>query len=580
MFYARADKSVHRDFLKTLLFFTLLCIVFFIWNSHAHGATEPAFTWTIDVIYPVQADTKAVSTAEKTRNAMFSELMNSLSAGGLQTSVEKFRSSKGDIYRLKSLTKTSLADFRRHLYSVIAKKIRLTSGPARVSISGRVNPAQALTIYIDSNPSTGYHWALDSSSGAKVVFEKTLFERRSFKYGAAEIQILLFKSNQEGSATVDIAYRRPWRKQDEEKIHLKLETADQLPLSLDISNPYAVKETAPTESISNQSRKTTLGSDDASALPTSLDWRTYGVVPDVRNQGGCGSCFAFGTVGIMESALKISGWPMTDLSEQFLVSCNDDGWNCDEGGLTAHKYHYDTLGQNQTVIGAVLETDMPYTESDGTCTIAYNHPYILSGWVFVPGDEWTVPTVNQIKNAINTYGPITAGVCAGDAFDAYESGVFSTDENCGGSTNHQIILVGWNDNNGANVDGYWILRNSWGSDWGESGYMKIKYGTSRVGEGTSYVTVASCDNDPVYNIDRSLYYDSIQTAYTGAYTGQTLLMKEETFIEDISMSRSIAVTLRGGYDCYYSSNSGFTTISGSMTIGGSNSVTVDQLIIK
>jgi C1A family cysteine protease len=325
---------------------------------------------------------------------------------------------------------------------------------------------------------------------------------------------------------------------------------------------------------------------EAVALPTSYDWRTYGAAPAVRDQGACGGCWAFGTVGIMESALKISGLPMTDLSEQFLISCNSDGWDCD-GGLTAHMYHYDTLGQSQSSIGAVLEADKPFIESNGTCTVAYDHPYILSNWSFITADEFTLATVDQIKTAIYNHGPVTAGICAGDAFNDYVSGVFSTDEiatTCtDGSevyTNHQIILVGWNDNNGVDVDGYWILRNSWGAFWGESGYMKIKYGTSRVGEGPSYVTVEACSDRAVFNEDKSTYYDTIPTAYAAASTGQTLLMQEETFVENISLTRSIAITLSGGYNCEYSSVTGSTTVNGSVTIGGTGSVTVDNLIIK
>jgi len=173
------------------------------------------------------------------------------------------------------------------------------------------------------------------------------------------------------------------------------------------------------------------------------------------------------------------------LSEQFLVSCNTYGWNCEEGGLTAHMWHYDTLGKNQTAIGAVLEADKPYTARDGTCEVAYEHPFVLSGWEYIASDEWTVPSVQQLKAAIAAYGPVTAGVCAGYNFQHYNGGVFSTPDYCGqGSTNHQIILVGWSDADG----GYWILRNSWGAWWGESGYMRIAYNTSRVGEGASWVT--------------------------------------------------------------------------------------------
>jgi len=145
-------------------------------------------------------------------------------------------------------------------------------------------------------------------------------------------------------------------------------------------------------------------------------------------------------------------------------------------------YHYDTLGNNQFAVGAVLEADKPYTATDGSCTVSYNHPYKSAGWQFITGTEWGMPAIDEIKNAIATYGPVTAGVCVGREFQEYSGGIFSTNEDCYGGTNHQIILVGWNDADG----GYWILRNSWGRWWGEYGYMRIAYNTSRVGEGTSW----------------------------------------------------------------------------------------------
>lgn len=98
-----------------------------------------------------------------------------------------------------------------------------------------------------------------------------------------------------------------------------------------------------------------------------------------------------------------------------------------------------------------------------------------------------MPTNDQIKNAIITYGAVTAGVCVDNGWYTYSGGVYNPTSNvCGGSTNHQIVLVGWND-----ATQSWILRNSWGPSWGESGYMRIRYnptGTnSRVGEGTSWI---------------------------------------------------------------------------------------------
>ena len=469
----------------------IFCVLFLGWSGSGYGGTTPSFTWTVDAVYPVPEESVAVGKAAIARNAMFREVVTNLSTGGRGASLEKFRSTRGDVYRIKSKSRMPLDDFRRQFHSEIAKKISFLSGPVRMSISGKSPAGGSLTVVVDSNPSTGYHWVADSSSGAEVVFKKSTFHKRSFKRGAAQSQHLVFTSRQVKAAQVDLVYRRPWRKQDSENIQIKIETDDVLPEVMDLSDPFAASEISPDAYQESPGQRSYLK--DATALPSSYDWRTYGVVPDVRDQGSCGSCFAFGTVGIMESAMKISGWPMTNLSEQFLVSCNKDKWNCN-GGLTAHKYHYDTLGKSQTVVGAVLETDMPYTATNGSCRVAYNHPYMLSNWSFITTNEFSLATVDQIKTAIYNYGPITAGICAGDVFSNYTSGIYSTDETtttCGGnSTNHQIILVGWNDNNGVDIDGYWILRNSWGTGWGDSGYMKIKYGTSRVGEGTSYVTVA------------------------------------------------------------------------------------------
>ena len=163
--------------------------------------------------------------------------------------------------------------------------------------------------------------------------------------------------------------------------------------------------------------------------------------------------------------------------------------------LDGHKYHYDTLGKNQTTIGAVYETDKPYTAMNGRCRVNYNKPYALSTGHSLLAVSTLSPQTTRSKSAIYTYGPITAGVCAGSGWDAYSGGVFSTNETsqCGGSTNHQIILVGWNDS-----EQYWILRNSWGTGWGIDGYMHIKYGVSRVGEGTSWVTATSDSTSVVY----------------------------------------------------------------------------------
>jgi C1A family cysteine protease len=210
-------------------------------------------------------------------------------------------------------------------------------------------------------------------------------------------------------------------------------------------------------------------------LPAQWDWRLQNGVTPVRDQRNCGSCWAFGTIATFESLLLIKETMSTDLSEQHLVSCNTSGWGCN-GGWWAH----DMLVSP----GAVLETDFPYEAADVACGGPYNYPYQLIGWAYVDGDN-KIPTVDKMKEAIYTYGPVGAAVYVGTYFQSYTGGVFDRNEAASGcgcdppaQVNHAITLVGWDDNKGS---GAWILKNSWGSGWGESGYMWIEYGISNVG---------------------------------------------------------------------------------------------------
>ena len=219
-------------------------------------------------------------------------------------------------------------------------------------------------------------------------------------------------------------------------------------------------------------------------LPSSFDWRDTGL-PPVRNQGGCGSCWAFGTVGALESQIMIQSGTAVDLSEQYLVSCNESGWSCG-GGWWAHDYHAWRIPTGEAETGAVLEADFPYQASDVPCSPPHDHAYTINDWAYVPGNEYSV---DEIKQAIYEYGPVAAAVAVGPAFQAYSAGVFDNDESGSYGINHAIVLVGWNDAYAWDGDTYgvWILRNSWGSGWGEGGYMYITYGTSRVGYAANYI---------------------------------------------------------------------------------------------
>ncbi|NOY88772.1 MAG: PKD domain-containing protein [FCB group bacterium] len=215
-------------------------------------------------------------------------------------------------------------------------------------------------------------------------------------------------------------------------------------------------------------------------LPAAFDWREHNGTTPIKNQGACGSCWAFGTVGPLECAIKIRDGKTVDLSEQWLVSCNAEGWGC-AGGWMAQDY-FQWKGDPCGDAGAVLESEFPYAAKDLSCGCPYDHPYKIYSWAYI-GSENGTPTVDQMKQAILEYGPISVSVYANSAMQAYSGGVFN---GCGtGTINHAVVLVGWDDTQGPN--GIWIMRNSWGAGWGENGYIRIPYGCSKIGYAACYI---------------------------------------------------------------------------------------------
>lgn len=217
------------------------------------------------------------------------------------------------------------------------------------------------------------------------------------------------------------------------------------------------------------------------ALPSRFDWRDLGGCPPVRNQGACGSCWAFGTIAPLECNILIKDHKEVDLSEQWLVSCNTNGWGCN-GGWWAHDYFQWKMDRcNGT--GAVLEKDFPYRADDLPCEGPYNRPYMIDSWRFIGFAQGVAPT-EAIKQAILDYGPVSVACAVTQAFGAYTGGVFNENDPTA-QINHAVALVGWDDSQG--TDGVWFLRNSWGPGWGEEGYMRIEYGVCKVGYAACYV---------------------------------------------------------------------------------------------
>ena len=218
------------------------------------------------------------------------------------------------------------------------------------------------------------------------------------------------------------------------------------------------------------------------ALPTSVDWRTAGAVTPVKDQGQCGSCWAFSTIGATESAWFLSNKTLVSLSEQQLVDCSSaEGNQGCNGGLMDYGFQY--IIDNK---GVTTEAAYPYTAQDGTC-VAKGKPVAarLSGFKDVPTNSEAA-----LMTAVSQQ-PVSVAVEADQAvFQMYGGGVMT--KACGTNLDHGVLLVGYGTTGG--VD-YWLVKNSWGAAWGDKGYIML-------GRGAKYGNPGQCgiQMDPSYPV--------------------------------------------------------------------------------
>jgi len=238
-------------------------------------------------------------------------------------------------------------------------------------------------------------------------------------------------------------------------------------------------------------------------LPKSIDWRDKQVVSEIRDQKSCGSCWAFSTIATLESGIAIKTGILYDLSEQELVSCAKFKYGnlgCNGG---TYKGAFEYIEDNK---GICSELSYPYTSQDGNTNkcikncVIIPESKVLNYTIIPPNSDFEMMKALVIK-------PINIVIEADSkSFQLYSSGIYSDYIGCNGNSqngknpdskpnlDHAVVIVGYMYNNNSN-ENYYILRNSWGIQWGESGYM-------RIGKGQQYGKYGMCGllSEPLYPI--------------------------------------------------------------------------------
>ncbi|KAG6407078.1 hypothetical protein SASPL_130060 [Salvia splendens] len=202
------------------------------------------------------------------------------------------------------------------------------------------------------------------------------------------------------------------------------------------------------------------------AIPSSIDWRKKGAVTRIKNQDSCGSCWAFSALGAVEAINQIKTGNLVSLSPQELVDCNFglDNHGC-SGGIMEKAYEFMMLNG-----GISSDEDYPYKGRQGLCNpiIARKIAASITGYVRIPERNETAMQAAVARQ------PISVAIDASASeFQLYADGVFTG--SCGKKLNHGVLVVGYGKDKGV---GYWIVKNSWGTGWGNKGYMKLHRGSS------------------------------------------------------------------------------------------------------
>lgn len=210
-------------------------------------------------------------------------------------------------------------------------------------------------------------------------------------------------------------------------------------------------------------------------IPEAFDWRENGAVSDVKNQGQCGSCWAFSAIGNIEGLYAKKNKEIVTFSEQELVDCDrvDDGCS---GGLMDNAFQ-----ELQRLGGVMTDKDYKYSGRGGNCKFdAKDVKAKISGFNDIASNE------DEIASVLVENGPLSVAVNA-NPFQFYTGGILKpTKSSCNpAKLNHGVTLVGYGVEEGVK---YWIVKNSWGTGWGEKGYIRLERGTGACGINTNVST--------------------------------------------------------------------------------------------
>jgi len=200
-------------------------------------------------------------------------------------------------------------------------------------------------------------------------------------------------------------------------------------------------------------------------IPRNHDWRDYGAVSHVKNQGSCGSCWAFAALGSLEGALALHGFPLVSLSEQNLVNCDKSERGC-KGGIPAKAFEF--IARTKYV---ELEDRIPYDAKEHKCRGPTRHAQRLTSvtnWVSLSGNEATMAAY------LYRHGPLAGALHARGWLHYYHGGI-AQPRDCPSRLTHGITIVGYGEDNGHK---FWTIKNSWGPLFGEEGFFRLKRGAN------------------------------------------------------------------------------------------------------